>query len=1150
MHRHFSDTAYTPLKPSRLNPNPALNPHPNLNLNLQLPLAPGSGGGTGLGVGAMTGISVSPNPNPNSVLAMRPSRGLPVGLMQRGTVSMPTSPVLKSMRIDVDVDVDVNVPGLNGDMDFLDTPHPPALSISPTTPATAADPFGLATSAASPGMGFPGRVPFWDATAQAFYNPPSQNGMDALHSALPPAHASPFDISPPLDTAPPGPHAPHWFGSPPSANALMNHHKAYEPAQGQTAGGSSGHEDTRSNFGGFVSPFDLSPIKPGTQSTKPEKTIEQTGGNLLDDAYDREAPDMDLDPIQDEGQQNAVRGGFGTNAQDIEMGTDMDIGMGMGLGPGGRRKRIQVRIACTHCQKACKKCSNTRPCERCVKYGLPDCVDSSRKPRKTGIKRGPYKRRSSRYEHPVPSASASSPAAAGPTYASSHLPPPPPPNTTQSSFSNTASNVVHRGPNADSFTSAQHTQVQAQAHAHASSHRHLDLHAHAHHQHQHQVNTHHTRASIPHTHMSGLKTHLKAQTQTTGAPTHAYTHAHASMPRHGKIIGPERRRSSTTARGKDSFYGSAHGNGNCSARSQNRSSSVTTINEDLSNSILHYHDHDSTSDQPMAHAHQIDSYPPFPRQQATGINNTTISEEDPLTASLSLLSQDQSKQDESVFLPPPHPSAESTRASNPNSNGGMRAQQANMTESESMLLSDPQSVLAQALSNALSAPQTTWINGQRQPIPLTSPPGTGVDNSIPGPLHHQQQQPQSGSAGLGADARRFPFSLGGGVGDPFSRAVSPIKGISSTSTSKSTTTMKSFPQMAAPGAGAGSGSGSGRGVNFDFDDANGIANSTFGGVAQGDGAGVAGTTGPGNSFWNGNTTKLAGVAEEHEPVSPAMSPVPVPVPVGTATAIADADASAGAATVGKSNGANIGKISGFGDGPNINTSIVTGSADTQAAGATFAAATRPNPESSSSPSSSSNPTVFSSLPFPFPRPPKIRKPSLRTLISSSSSTNTSRAPSPSPISVPGGDPTPAMRGDNVAHLQSQLCANSKPIPVPIPMQLQMTSSSSSSPASGAGHDQNTMTESGATVLGLATPAKYPPPRSIPSSVNNANANSDASADPFGLGLSMGSGPTLDLSLANIHVHGLRQESNLHRDAIHGPGDQSPTLFSGPMSLDD
>ncbi|WVQ77605.1 hypothetical protein IAR50_007293 [Cryptococcus sp. DSM 104548] len=67
-----------------------------------------------------------------------------------------------------------------------------------------------------------------------------------------------------------------------------------------------------------------------------------------------------------------------------------------GIGESGKKKRAQVRVACTHCQKACKRCSNTRPCERCVKYGLNDCIDSTRKPRKTGIKRGPYKRRASK----------------------------------------------------------------------------------------------------------------------------------------------------------------------------------------------------------------------------------------------------------------------------------------------------------------------------------------------------------------------------------------------------------------------------------------------------------------------------------------------------------------------------------------------------------------------------------------------------------------------------------------------------------------------------------------------------------------------------------------------------------------------------------
>ncbi|ORZ19499.1 hypothetical protein BCR42DRAFT_409886 [Absidia repens] len=57
-------------------------------------------------------------------------------------------------------------------------------------------------------------------------------------------------------------------------------------------------------------------------------------------------------------------------------------------------KRKQVKNACTNCQKACKKCDDARPCPRCVKYGIADsCVNSVRKERKKGIKRGPYKRR-------------------------------------------------------------------------------------------------------------------------------------------------------------------------------------------------------------------------------------------------------------------------------------------------------------------------------------------------------------------------------------------------------------------------------------------------------------------------------------------------------------------------------------------------------------------------------------------------------------------------------------------------------------------------------------------------------------------------------------------------------------------------------------
>ncbi|KAI9299239.1 hypothetical protein K502DRAFT_361758 [Neoconidiobolus thromboides FSU 785] len=56
-------------------------------------------------------------------------------------------------------------------------------------------------------------------------------------------------------------------------------------------------------------------------------------------------------------------------------------------------KRKQVKIACSNCKASCKKCNESRPCERCVSKGIGDtCVDSIRKPRKKGTRRGPYKK--------------------------------------------------------------------------------------------------------------------------------------------------------------------------------------------------------------------------------------------------------------------------------------------------------------------------------------------------------------------------------------------------------------------------------------------------------------------------------------------------------------------------------------------------------------------------------------------------------------------------------------------------------------------------------------------------------------------------------------------------------------------------------------
>ncbi|KAF9051937.1 hypothetical protein BJ165DRAFT_1524830 [Panaeolus papilionaceus] len=72
-----------------------------------------------------------------------------------------------------------------------------------------------------------------------------------------------------------------------------------------------------------------------------------------------------------------------------------------------RPKRKQVKMACTNCALACKKCDESRPCERCVKYNLGEsCVDGQRKERKRGVKRGPYNKRKKDGEGDWPSGTA------------------------------------------------------------------------------------------------------------------------------------------------------------------------------------------------------------------------------------------------------------------------------------------------------------------------------------------------------------------------------------------------------------------------------------------------------------------------------------------------------------------------------------------------------------------------------------------------------------------------------------------------------------------------------------------------------------------------------------------------------------------------
>ncbi|CAG8509950.1 7191_t:CDS:2 [Ambispora gerdemannii] len=71
-------------------------------------------------------------------------------------------------------------------------------------------------------------------------------------------------------------------------------------------------------------------------------------------------------------------------------------------------KRHQVKNACVNCQKACKKCDDGRPCKRCIKCEMTDtCKSSTRKERKKGIKRGPYKKKEKITANPNATASSS-----------------------------------------------------------------------------------------------------------------------------------------------------------------------------------------------------------------------------------------------------------------------------------------------------------------------------------------------------------------------------------------------------------------------------------------------------------------------------------------------------------------------------------------------------------------------------------------------------------------------------------------------------------------------------------------------------------------------------------------------------------------------
>ncbi|WWC68265.1 uncharacterized protein I206_102188 [Kwoniella pini CBS 10737] len=282
------------------------------------------------------------NPNPNTVVC-RPSRGVPVGIIQqRGTMSMPTSPTMSKMLFQT----------TGVDATSQDTLH---------TPQTAQPSSSLQAQQ--------------ESTSQHGHSISNGPSLQQQYQQGPISHISPMDMfSPPsLGYS----ETPIYQSQPQASSSSIQH--------------ISPHPVTFPNITGQGSfNASLSRLEPPVFNTdNADFQINNNGISHIDQMRNFR------------NQQNCD--GFHQIHQehsDWEMDTDINFG------PGGRKKRNQVRIACTHCQKACKKCSNKRPCERCVKYGLSDCVDSARKPRRTGMKRGPYKRRSSKYsesEYHLPS---------------------------------------------------------------------------------------------------------------------------------------------------------------------------------------------------------------------------------------------------------------------------------------------------------------------------------------------------------------------------------------------------------------------------------------------------------------------------------------------------------------------------------------------------------------------------------------------------------------------------------------------------------------------------------------------------------------------------------------------------------------------------
>ncbi|KAJ3294607.1 hypothetical protein HDU79_010702 [Rhizoclosmatium sp. JEL0117] len=120
------------------------------------------------------------------------------------------------------------------------------------------------------------------------------------------------------------------------------------------------------------------PLPPVSAPTTSQYSYVPPSGYIFDYGYASEACHFNMSPVN-----------FDSGKRDVcESSQEAD--------PKKVLRPKQAKRACINCRQACKKCSDARPCDRCVTLGLEACLDVPKKPRQAGVKRGPYRKSSSK----------------------------------------------------------------------------------------------------------------------------------------------------------------------------------------------------------------------------------------------------------------------------------------------------------------------------------------------------------------------------------------------------------------------------------------------------------------------------------------------------------------------------------------------------------------------------------------------------------------------------------------------------------------------------------------------------------------------------------------------------------------------------------